>query len=334
MVARGFSRPTQSEPQQPKQMSFYLGFDGGGTKTECIALDAEGRIAGTGLAGPSNPLRVGYEAACVALQLAAATAIASAKGNGTDIKGICAGLAGAGRMNVAEEMRKRLAGIWTAARVMIITDAEATLETAVGDSAGIVLIAGTGSISLGRNANGEMARAGGHGPWIGDAGSAYDIGRQAALAVADARDFAGPATILAEMITATLECRAWDDVVEKIASGPAMVFPRLVPTVMQAAEEGDAAARNILNNAARELAKLALTVAGRLGMKAQEFKVARSGGVFDRSYMLDSRVDDLIVRVAPRAHVSLLKEPSALGAARVALRLADAQQDRHGRAAQ
>jgi N-acetylglucosamine kinase-like BadF-type ATPase len=133
------------------------------------------------------------------------------------------------------------------------------------------------------------------------------------------------------MISAALECRGWDEVVEKIATGPAITFPRLVPTVMQAAQEGDSVARTILNNAARELASLVLTVAGRLGMKDQEFKVARSGGVFGRSYMLDSRVDDLIVRVAPQAHVNLLKEPSALGAARVALRLADAQEGGNGR---
>lgn len=312
-------------------MSFYLGFDGGGTKTECIAIDAAGHIAGSGLAGPSNPLRVGYEAACVAVQLAAAMAISAAKAESSAIKGICAGLAGAGRLNVAEEMRKRLAGIWLGARVMIITDAEATLETAVGDGAGIVLIAGTGSIALGRNASGEMARAGGHGPWIGDEGSAYDIGRRAAMAAADARDFAGPATILGEMIPAAMECRGWDEVVEKIANGPAISFPRLVPIVMQAAQEADSVARAILNNAARELASLVLTVAGRLGMKDLEFKVARSGGVFGRSYILDSRVDDLIARVAPRAHVNLLKEPSALGAARVALRFSDTPEGGHGR---
>jgi N-acetylglucosamine kinase-like BadF-type ATPase len=313
------------------KMNFYLGFDGGGTKTECIAIDGEGRIAGSGQAGPSNPLRVGYEAACVAVEMSAAMAMASAKADGAEIKGVCAGLAGAGRLNVAEEMRSRLAGIWSGVHVMIITDAEATLETAVGDAPGIVLIAGTGSIALGRNAKGEMARAGGHGTWIGDAGSAYDIGRRAAMAVADARDFAGPPTILGEMIAATLECRGWDDVIEKVASAPAMVFPRLVPTVMQAAEDGDAAARQILNDAARELASLVLTVAGRLGMKDEEFKVARAGGVFNRSYMLDSRVDDLIARVAPRARINLLKDPPALGAARVALRLSDGIVGGHGR---
>jgi len=306
-------------------MNFYLGFDGGGTKTECIALDAEGRIAGRGNSGPSNPLRVGYDAACAALQLAAAAAVTSAKCAASDVHGICAGLAGAGRRNVAEEMRLRLSRIWPGAPVQIVTDAEAALETAVGAASGVVLIAGTGSIALGRNAKGELARAGGYGPWIGDAGSAYEIGRHATLAVARARDLAAPATLLTEAILSALDCRAWDDVVEKLAVGPGSVFPKLVPAVMQAAEDGDPAARSILTHAALDLANIALAVIGRLNMKDAEFPVARVGGVFGRNYILDSGVDDLISRVAPGAQVGLLENPPALGAARVAMRQAQAQ---------
>jgi glucosamine kinase len=313
------------------KMNFYLGFDGGGTKTECIALDADGRVAGQGNSGPSNPLRVGYDAACAALQLAAATAIRSANCVASDVRGICAGLAGAGRRNVAEEMRTRLSRIWPGASIQIVTDAEAALETAVGNAPGVVLFAGTGSIALGRNAKGELARAGGYGPWIGDAGSAYDIGRRAVFAVAQGRDLAGPGTLLAEMILSAVDCRAWEDVIEKIAAGPGAIFPKLVPIVMQAAEEGDAPARGILTHAALDLANIALAVIGRLNMKNAEFRLARVGGVFGRNYILDSRVDDLISRTVPGAHVGLLEHPPALGAARVAMRLARAQGAIHGR---
>jgi len=312
-------------------MNFYLGFDGGGTKTECIALDADGRVVGQGISGPSNPLRVGYDAACAALQLAAAAAVTSTEHAASNVRGVCAGLAGAGRRNVAEEMRVRLSRIWPGATIQIVTDAEAALETAVGDAPGVVLIAGTGSIALGRNSKGELARAGGYGPWIGDAGSAYDIGRKATLAVARARDLSAPGTLLAEMILSTLACRTWDDVVEKIAAGPGAVFPKLVPSVMQAAEEGDAAARGILTHAALDLANLALAVIGRLNMKNAEFRLARVGGVFGRNYILDSRVDDLISRVAPSARLGLLEHPPALGAARVAMRQARTQGTVHGR---
>jgi N-acetylglucosamine kinase-like BadF-type ATPase len=305
-------------------MDIFLGFDGGGTKTDCVALDSSGTIAGQGQAGASNPLRVGFEAASAALQLAAAGAISTGKRSANEVRGVCAGLAGSGRANVAEEMRLRLSRIWPKAAIQITTDADVALAAAVGDGPGVVLIAGTGSIALGRNKKGELARAGGYGVWIGDPGSAHDIGRSAVSAASRARDFSGLATTLGELILSATKCRDWDGLIEKIAAGPAVVFTKLVPVVMQAAEEGDAAAREILTRAALDLANLALVVVGRLGMKDADFRVARTGGVFDRSYVLDSRVDDLIVRVAPRAHVSLLIDLPALGAARLALRLTQA----------
>jgi glucosamine kinase len=304
-----------------KPMDVFLGFDGGGTKTDCIALDAEGRNVGQAKAGASNPLRVGYDAACAALQIAAEGALSAGKQSATDVRGVCAGLAGAGLRTVAGEMWMRLSRIWPRASIHVITDADAALEAAVGAGPGVVLIAGTGSISLGRNSTGELARAGGYGVWIGDSGSAYDIGRSAVAAASRGRDFSGPATTLGDSILSATKCRDWDELIEKISAGPGAIFTRLIPVVMQAAEQDDSAAREILMRAALDLANLALVVIGRLGMRDSEFRVARAGGVFNRSRVLDNRVDELITRVAPRANVNLLAEPPALGAARLALRM-------------
>jgi glucosamine kinase len=306
-------------------MDCYLGFDGGGTKTDCVALDSTGRVTGQGRAGPSNPLRVGYDAACASLQTAAAMAMGAARASTGDIRGVCAGLAGAGRPNVSEEMSGRLSRIWSAAQIKIITDAEAALETAMGQGPGVILIAGTGSVALGRNASGQVARDGGYGQWIGDAGSAYDIGRKAVLAASRARDFAGPGTSLTELIATSLECRGWDEVIERVASKPGSSFPKLVTTVMMAANEDDAVAYEILSRAALDLASLALVVIGRLEMKDATFQLARSGGVFGRNQFLDGRVDDLITRVAQGARISLLEHSPALGAARIAIRQVAAQ---------
>ncbi len=82
----------------------------------------------------------------------------------------------------------------------VTTDYEIALEAAVGAGPGVVLIAGTGSAAYGRNAAGEMARAGGYGPWVGDEGSAFEIGRRAVAAVARTRDQAAPMTLLTDMI--------------------------------------------------------------------------------------------------------------------------------------
>ena len=60
-------------------MAYLLGLDGGGTKTECIVLDAQGNVVGKGLAGPSNPLRCGFDTAFQSLSEAAAAALKEAK---------------------------------------------------------------------------------------------------------------------------------------------------------------------------------------------------------------------------------------------------------------
>ncbi len=303
-------------------MNCYLGFDGGGTKTECYALDAAGRIAGRGAAGASNPLRVGYDAAVRAIDDAAMQALNAAQSQRFDVRGACVALAGAGRPRVVDKIREDVTRIWPAANIRVITDADAALEAAIGQGSGVVLIAGTGSMAIGRSTKGAVSRAGGYGPWIGDRGSAYDIGRRAVEAASRAGDLSGPSTALFDRIIAALHSRAWDDVIEAIAASPDRVFPALFPVVAEAAESNDDVARSILSEAGLELAKLALSVIGTLDLKDEAFTMARSGGVFNRTPILDRRVDELIARVAPRAAIGLLQVPPALAAAQMALRFA------------
>ena len=82
-------------------------------------------------------------------------------------------------------------GIWTprerraladrfarlATRVEVLSDAQAALLGALGETPGILILSGTGSIVIGRDADGRWARAGGLGPLLGDEGSAFWIGR-------------------------------------------------------------------------------------------------------------------------------------------------------------
>jgi glucosamine kinase len=311
-------------------LNTYLGFDGGGTKTECYALDFSGGVTGRGVAGPSNPLRVGYEAAIASIEAAGKEAMAAAQVTRNDVRGICAGLAGAGMAAAANNMARAIERLWPQAGVRVITDAEAALEAAVGYESGVVLIAGTGSIALGRNAAGNSARVGGYGPWIGDPGSAYEIGRHGVEAAARARDLSGPATSLGKRIMTSMKCGAWEEVIERISAGSDTVFPQLFPVMVQAAEENDEMARAIFSRAALDLSKLAITVVGLLGIKDEEFTLARAGGVFNRLQMLDRRVDELISKVCPKARIGLLSVPPALAAARLAIRLIPSERESRG----
>ena len=157
-------------------MGYSLGFDGGGTKTDCVLLNARGDVIGEGHGGSANPLRSGYDGAFSSLREAAAGAMAAGKIRPADITSVCAGLAGAGRRSVVRRMMVFLSQEFPAALTQVATDYEVALESAVGSGPGVVLIAGTGSVAYGRNAAGDTARAGGYGPLLGDEGSAFEIG--------------------------------------------------------------------------------------------------------------------------------------------------------------
>src|SRR2546427_94280 len=154
-------------------MPHALGFDGGGTKTECVLVNAGGEVTSRSLSGPSNPLRIGFDRAYAALANAAAATLAAARLKPSDISAVCAGLSGAGRPGVAERMEAFFRESFPNSFVRVTTDLETTLEAVAGAGAGVVLIAGTGSAACGRSAAGETARVGGDGPGIGGESSAF-----------------------------------------------------------------------------------------------------------------------------------------------------------------
>src|SRR5580693_4219088 len=109
-------------------MGYSLGFDSGGTKTDCVLLDARGAVIGEGRGGPANPLRSGFEAAFSSLREAAAQTIAAAGIGPAEITRVCAGLAGAGRRSVARRVMAFLTQEFPAALTHVTTDYEVALE--------------------------------------------------------------------------------------------------------------------------------------------------------------------------------------------------------------
>lgn len=302
--------------------SYILGFDGGGTKTECVLVDETGQIVAQSVAGPSNPLRIGFNLAFASLTAAADHVLSAAHIEAGRVNAACAGLAGAGRKQVVKRVMAFLVEMLPRAVVHVTTDMEVALEAAVGSGEGVILIAGTGSAAYGRNARGQTLRAGGYGPWIGDDGSAFDIGRRAVAAVARSRDSLMPATLLTDMIPAALEVPSWDDLIARAAAHPDEVFPRIFPLVVEAAEAEDDAAREILFSAALGLSQLASTVIRKLDMRNRKFVLSKVGGVHGRSELFDKALEVLISSGARKAKIQKLGVSPALGAARMAMRLA------------
>jgi N-acetylglucosamine kinase-like BadF-type ATPase len=299
-------------------MSYFLGIDGGGTKTDCVLLDSQGQVLRRSQGGPSNPLRSGYTRAWFSVSGAADTVLARQSLKATDIRGICGGFGGAARPAVAKRMSVFLERSFPKAEVKVTSDIEIALAAAVEKGVGVVLIAGTGSVAYGRNAHGKTVRAGGWGPWLGDQGSAFDIGRSALTAVRRHEDGLGPATELSDRVFKNLEWRNWGTLIEHIAKNPDEVFPRVYPLVARAAQHGDEVSRKILDSAADALVELADHVIRQLGLTGEKFPLVRAGGVFGHCAYLDSIVDARLAAIANRATIGPLQTSPAEAAAQMA----------------
>lgn len=289
-------------------MRYVLGFDGGGTKTDCVLMDETGAVLARARSGPSNPSRVSLDSAMNSLMDAAEKALDASEVKAENISSICGGIAGAGAAGVLSEMMRELQRKFSAASVFLSTDLSMTLA-ATGEIPSVAVIAGTGSAVFGRRTPEQTARDGGFGPVLGDPGSAYDIGRRA-VSLALSKDLAREFFPLGNEIRALFECN-WVQLQEEIRREPDSVFPRVFPLVANAANGGDVDAQRILANAAGELAQLLRNVVDRLQLRGHSFFLAKTGGVFGRSRYFDETFDKAAHELAPKARIGPLPKSIA-----------------------
>ncbi len=302
-------------------MKLFLGVDGGQSGTVATIGDETGRVLGEGEAGPSNHAggaegRAKLERA-VRDCLTQAAAQAGLDRAALEFESACFGMSGG-----PESKHAILSGLIRAARLRVTTDAAVALAGATGSGQGIVVIAGTGSMALGRDQQGRVARAGGWGYVFGDEGSAFDMVRQAVRAALRMEEGWGPQTALCE---ALLDATASVDANQMLHRFYTPEWERsrvaaLAPLVDRAAVEGDAVALQIVNQAAQELAQLAAAVRGQLWKPGEAVEMAYSGGVFESRMLLERF--RILVEMGAGNKLAPPKHPPQLGALLEAYRLA------------
>jgi N-acetylglucosamine kinase-like BadF-type ATPase len=301
-------------------MRCVLGFDGGGTKTDCVLMDESRQILARTRSGPSNPTRVGLEATFAALLEAAEEALATSGMSTAAVVSIGGGIAGLGAARATNDLGRMLKLKFPNAAVLLNNDLSMALA-ATREIPSVVVIAGTGSAVFGRNSPDNLAREGGWGPILGDPGSAYDIGRKA-IVLSLRHWLRGQNSPLGNAILHLFHCN-WVELQDQIRTDADSVFPKVFPLVANAASEGDDAARALLESAAEELSEMAARVIATLGLQEQSFFLAKTGGVFGRSPFLDDRFDALVAKMAPHARIGPLPMPIAEFAAQAAINCLD-----------
>jgi len=257
------------------------------------------------------------EAATGEIEKAAELALREARVERKAVVALGAGLAGTAQAEMKERMQASLERAFPGIVVNLLTDLEAALAAA-GNGAAILLVAGTGSAAIARDEQGKIWRAGGYGPPFSDEGSAYDIGSRAVARAMKEREAHGAESLLGKKILERFGCAVWPELQKRASVQPDQVFPMIFPIVAATADGGDSTAREILQEAARELAALVKAVANHAGLEGENVAIAKTGGTVGRSALYDAQVDEALKRVLPHAKIGELQMSPAEAAARAA----------------
>ena len=308
----------------PEEM-LAAGIDGGATRTRAVLVTAGGSIAGFGTAGPSNFDNVGEKAAAENLRGALESALRAAGATQKPVSSIFLGMAGvvspsdratARRMVIAQNLAPP-------DRITVDHDIRIALAGGLEGQEGIVLIAGTGSSTYGRRADGRSHRTG-WGFLLDDRGSGYYLGHQALIAAVMESDGRGAHTALSGAVRSRFKFSDIDDLLHIVYHDriPVAAIASLAPDVIRAAESGDAVAGRILEEGAGEIARMVETVAVRLEFTDTEFPVTMTGGLVDRPGYYRSMIHDQIRKILPGARIVEPSLPPVVGAALLALEAA------------
>jgi N-acetylglucosamine kinase-like BadF-type ATPase len=293
-----------------------VGIDAGGSKTRAFAVDRDGAVVGRGAGGGANLLSSPDPAGSIAAALT--ESLGSAKP-----EAVVLSCSGGDRPADREKGRAILTElVGPAVRIEVTHDAIAALYAGNPAGCGVVLISGTGSIAFGRNDEGDERRAGGWGYLIGDEGSAVWLGLEGLRAAAHNADGRGAGTTITAHILRELGVQTFMEVIPQLYGRPhpAPAILAAVRAVGRAAAESDAIAVSIMQRGAHALARAASVVAAEL--RLEDGPVYLAGGAFESLPSLERAVRGELLRMLPRATVEPVSEEPAMGAARLAMRLA------------
>jgi N-acetylglucosamine kinase-like BadF-type ATPase len=285
---------------------YFLGVDGGQSSTTALIGDESGRVLGFGRGGPCNHVSAAEARAKFTSAIGGCVAQArQAAGLGEDVQYVtaCYGFSGG-----PADKDALVAEMFRAGKRLVTHDAYIALCGAHAGAPGIITIAGTGSISFGRGAEGRLMRAGGWGYVFGDEGGGFDLTRQALRAALRVDEGWGPPTLLRDALVKATGAQDANSLMHRFYGGK-LTRPQMAALsrlVDKAALAGDVVADGILNEAAQQLAGITLAVRKWIFKAKECAPVAYIGGVFNSARLL-SRFRTLLERdglatVAPPKH--------------------------------
>lgn len=299
-----------------------IGFDAGGTKTTCCVMGLDGTVLAKGRAGTGN-YQIVREAGVGEAVAGSFQEAAGQLAKPLNVRAAFLGIAGVTTATDRERVTHVVKGLHIAPSWQVAGDAVIALAAGTGGREGVVVIAGTGAICWGCDADGRSAVASGWGYLLGDEGSGFQVAQAGLIAAFNAYDGRGPATPMVELFLQAAGLTQMPDFVGRIYgdTGARRWVAGLAPVVFAAAAQGDRIAAEILAAAGDAHARAVVAVAHQLSFPS-ELPVVAAGGLFEKA---DGVYDRLAMRLADLLPAARLMRPAvepAIGACYLARRLA------------
>ncbi|MBE6715782.1 MAG: hypothetical protein E7573_02570 [Ruminococcaceae bacterium] len=266
------------------KIMYYLGIDGGGTKTTCLVCDENLSEIFRTVGSSINFYSEGLDRARENMK-----AMLSDIENNTGISrfdGVCIG--SSALFGRADEKTKSdfCDGVFHADSIIMDSDLFIALK-ATGRKNAAVVIAGTGSMAAGFNGKGEIITKGGYGYILGDEGSGYRIALDGIREGVRSLDNTGMHSLLGEYLLDFAGVNTKEELVDAFYSPEKdrKSIAAFAPFVSKAAKKGDATARKILTEQG-EL--LYYTVKALLSEMPERPHIALYGGVFQHDEIYTS----------------------------------------------
>lgn len=264
---------------------YYMGIDGGGTKTAFIVCDDKGNIIAENTKPTANYLQVGFEGLYDIIKEGVKELLYEANITENDIANAFVGCSGYGDVKSKEpiieaHIKKALGKI----KHQVGNDGENAMAGALSGKDGINIVAGTGSIAFGRNSfSNKTYKCGGWHQALGsDEGSAYWIAIELLKEFERQSDERDVKSLLYEVVKSELSLQDDGDVIDRVVEEWNLDRKRIASLskiVSQLYDANDPYAKNIINLAAKELAQMVIDLYKRLNF-TDEITVTYTGGVW------------------------------------------------------
>ena len=234
-----------------EQPMYYLGIDGGGTKTDFVLVDKDGQMINHITLNGTNPVDVGEEDAFRVLRDGIYRVCRQIPFSQISVY---AGIAGGGASEYPQKI-SRLLEEFHFSKTQNGNDVKECIELGLGERDGIVVILGTGSIAY-TQYKGTIIKTGGFGYLLGDEGSGYAIGRDMLRAVLEAEEGNGEDTSLLESMLKECGTKTVVENISKFYKGGKKLIASYAPMVFEAWKKGDPVGRCILEENMHSVARM------------------------------------------------------------------------------